>query len=77
VDTVPDLLLLRKFGSAGNRTRNLWYKFYFHVPYRNRGLALCDYYELSPRRISDAGFERLNSEILCAPIRIDELTLKF
>jgi hypothetical protein len=38
VDPVPDPLLLRKFGSAGNRTRNLWICNKKLWPLDNRGV---------------------------------------
>jgi hypothetical protein len=37
MDPVPDSLLLRKFGSAGNRTRDLWVSSQELFPLDHRG----------------------------------------
>jgi hypothetical protein len=42
VDTVPDLLLLRKSGSAGNRTRDLWICSQEHWPLDHRDVQWCE-----------------------------------
>jgi hypothetical protein len=43
VDPVPDPLLLRKFGSAGNRTRDLWICSQELQSLDHRGGQYCDY----------------------------------